>query len=63
VALGNDLDVTIAVKNRCGSHLLRCGGAHFLAYRLDMSRSLRAVRLAAGHLTTFFNKRLTRSGV
>ncbi|MGB5147079.1 MAG: hypothetical protein WBN86_08120 [Porticoccaceae bacterium] len=33
-------------------------GARSLAYRLDMSRSLRAVRLAAGRLTTFFNKLL-----
>jgi len=29
-------------------------GARFLAYRLDMSRSLRAVRLAIGPLTTNF---------
>jgi len=33
-------------------------GARFLAYLLDMSRSLRAVRLASGRLATFFNKLL-----
>jgi hypothetical protein len=33
-------------------------GARFLAYISDMSRSLRAVRLAAGRLATFFNKLL-----
>jgi hypothetical protein len=29
-------------------------------YLVDMSRSLRAVRLAAGRLATFFNKLLVR---
>ena len=33
-------------------------GARFLAYLFDMSRSLRAVRLASGRLATFFNKLL-----
>ena len=37
-------------------------GARSLAYRLDMSRSLRAVRITAGHLTTLFNKLLTTDG-
>jgi hypothetical protein len=33
-------------------------GARSLAYLSDMSRSLRAVRLAAGRLATLFNKLL-----
>jgi hypothetical protein len=38
-------------------------GARSLAYLFDMSRSLRAVRLAAGRLATLLNKLVVPGGL
>jgi hypothetical protein len=51
------------LKNCCGHHLLRCAGARSLAYRLDMSRLLRAVRRASGLLATFFSNLIGHQGL
>jgi len=44
------------LKNYCGGPSAALRGARFLAYRLDMSRSLRSARLASGHPRYVFQR-------